>query len=167
MRSINRVIVHHSAGKTTETAAEVRRFHLSKGWNDIGYHWFLHRQPVGDALGRWVEGPWVLEQGRSEALAGAHDEGQNPDSIGVCIAGNYSRESVDPAGWIILVLTVVDICRRWGLTADQVEGHREHEPSSTPTACPGFDPERLRQAVRSRLQGEAEIGVSTGLRATM
>lgn len=150
MRTIRRVIVHHTAGRDTETEADVRRYHTApppkgRGWSDIGYHHLVHRSPAG----------WIRSSGRPEARAGSHDEGQNGDSIGVCIAGRYHLGPVPAEGWAVLVATVVDVCRRYGLTADQVEGHREHEPSTTPTACPGFDPALLRAAVGEQLERAA------------
>jgi N-acetylmuramoyl-L-alanine amidase len=151
MRTIRTVIVHHSAGRDTETAADVRRFHMApppkgRGWSDIGYHWLVRRIP---------EGPWTVEAGRDEELVGAHDGGENEDSIGVCIAGDYSKGPVPADGWSVLVATVADVCRRYGLSASAVEGHREDEPRETATACPGFDPATLRAAVAEQLRRAA------------
>lgn len=148
MRAIRRIIVHHTAGPDTETVEQVRRFHKApppagRGWSDIGYHHLVHRTPSGI---------WLRSSGRPEARAGSHDEGQNADSIGVCIAGDYTKGPVPADGWAVLVSTVADVCRRYGLTAEQVEGHGEHEPSTTPTRCPGFDPATLRTAVAERLR---------------
>jgi hypothetical protein len=152
MRPIRRVIVHHSASRVTETAAEVRHDHVvNRGWKDIGYHWFLHRLLAPSSAGGDVPGPWTVEQGRDETVIGAHDDGENSDSIGVCIAGDYSKGPVPADGWAVLVSTVADVCRRYGLTADQVEGHREHETAASATLCPGFDPEELRDSVRVAL----------------
>lgn len=150
-RAVRRVIVHHSAGRETSTVAQIVAEHKARGFSTIGYHWLVHALlVVHRADGSPVEivaGPWTVSQGRPEQDAGAHDQGQNADSIGVCIAGDYTRGLVAPDGWLVLVATVVGICRRYGLTVDQVEGHCEHEPASTPTACPGFDPAELRAAV--------------------
>lgn len=147
MRAVRHVIVHHTAGRDTESAAEVRRFHTAappkgRGWADIGYHWLVRRL---------AGGPWTVEAGRAEALVGAHDDGENADSIGVCLAGDYTKGPVPADAWSVLVATVADVCRRYGLGADAVEGHREDEPSSSPTRCPGFDPAVLRAAVREQL----------------
>jgi N-acetylmuramoyl-L-alanine amidase len=163
MRPIRRVIVHHSAGRDTETADDVRRFHTApppkgRGWGDIGYHWLIHRTPLGFGgraflpTERQPPGPWTVAPGRDETRAGAHDEGQNADSIGVCIAGDYSRGPVPADGWAVLVATVADVCRRYDLTADNIEGHREHEPPGGGTLCPGFDPALLRAAVAEQLR---------------
>lgn len=148
MRTIRRLIVHHSAGPDTETAAQVRAYHTAappagRGWSDIGYHWLIRRFSPS--------GVWTIEAGRPEDLVGAHDQGENTDSIGICIAGDYTRGPVPAEGWAILVAHLAGRCRAYHLPATAIEGHREHEPAATPTACPGFDPELLRQAVAREL----------------
>lgn len=145
MRAIRKVIVHHTAGPDTATVADVTRAHVARGFGTIGYHHLIHRSQMGGPV-------WYHSAGRPESQVGAHDQGQNGDSIGVSIAGRYHLGPVPDAGWAVLVATVADVCRRYGLTADQVEGHRENEPSTTPTLCPGFDPEILRVAVRAALR---------------
>ena len=149
MRAITLIIVHHSAGRDTETAEQVRAFHMTppprgRGWRDIGYHWLVRRASPGSST-------WLVEQGRSELIVGAHDADQNAHSIGICLAGDYTQGPVPPEARRALVDLVVATCRRYGLDAHQVEGHRENEPASTPTACPGFDPAALREEVRDQL----------------
>lgn len=152
MRSIRRLIVHHSAGPPSETVAAIRRFHTARppagrGWSDIGYHFIV----------RLEGGRWQVEPGRAVERAGSHDEGQNADSIGVCLLGDYSGGyPVPPAAWAALLALLAQLARQYGLRVDQVEGHREHEPSTTPTACPGFDPATLRAALAGVLGGEPE-----------
>jgi N-acetylmuramoyl-L-alanine amidase len=143
MRTVRKVIAHHSAGRDTATVADITRAHIARGFATIGYHHLVHRTPSGI---------WLASTGRPEARAGAHDEGQNADSIGVCILGDYTKGPVPADGWAVLVATVADVCRRYGLTADAVEGHGENEPRGSATACPGFDPALLRAAVAEQLR---------------
>jgi hypothetical protein len=142
MRQIRKIIVHHSAGRDTTTAAEVRADHVTRrGWSDIGYHWWMRRESSGSAL-------WLVEQGRPEATPGAHDSGENADSIGVCLAGDYSHGRAVPAeAWRALVDHVAAICRRYGLAAAAVRTHEEDEPPGSATECAGFAPTTLRAAV--------------------
>lgn len=80
LRTINRIIVHCSASnKPDETIADVRAFHTApppagRGWRDVGYHWFIRRSGL-------------IEPGRPEEKIGAHCEGANYDSIGICLSG--------------------------------------------------------------------------------
>ncbi|HYF57031.1 MAG TPA: peptidoglycan recognition family protein [Salinarimonas sp.] len=147
MRPIRQAIVHHSAGDARATVASIRAYHTTpppqgRGWRDIGYHVVIRR---------CEDDYWRAEPGRDIELPGAHDEGENATSIGICILGNYTTVEVPADAWMVLVATVVGLCRRWRLTADQVYGHREGEPPWSTTACPGFDPEALRAAVRGHL----------------
>lgn len=150
MRTINRLIVHHSAGTPWTTAEQIRRFHTApppqgRGWRDIGYHRVIRQ------LAQGADG-WVVEQGRPDEQMGAHDDGQNADSIGVCICGDYTKGPIPLAGLLVLLEELVVLCRRYGLTAVDVEGHKENEPSTTPTACPGFEPAQLRALLAAALE---------------
>ena len=140
-RPIDRVIVHHSAGRPTTPLEDVRAFHVAqRGYSDIGYHAVVRLE--GEA--------WRVEAGRPVRRIGAHDGGQNTGSIGVCIFGRYDEgRPVPPAAWALLARLCAALLDAYGLPTSALEGHREHEPASTPTACPGFDPADLRAAVGS------------------
>ena len=45
MREINKVVVHCSATKQSMDigAEDIRGWHKSKGWDDIGYHYVIRR----------------------------------------------------------------------------------------------------------------------------
>lgn len=76
MRKIDKIIVH--CADTPEgrdvRAEEIRRWHKAKGWNDIGYHYVID-----------IDG--IIEAGRDIECAGAHTQGQNATSIGICYVG--------------------------------------------------------------------------------
>ena len=79
-RSINEIIVHCSAtpdGKDY-TVAEIRKWHLARGFSDIGYHYVVYRDGS-------------VHNGRSVNLIGAHCTGHNSHSIGVCYIGGLDR----------------------------------------------------------------------------
>lgn len=143
MRPIRKIIVHHTAGPSVVTVAEIDREHRARGFSCIGYHYVVHQlRPAG---------PWLVSVGRDEDDVGAHDQGQNADSIGVVVAGDYSRGPVPAHAWTVLVATVAALVEAYRLSPTDVEGHRENEPSTTPTLCPGFSPERLRLDVTAQL----------------
>ena len=76
MRIINRLVVHCAAtpaGKAF-TAEDIRQWHKARGFKDIGYHFVI-----------LLDG--TLEAGRPLDLAGAHAEGYNAASVGVCYVG--------------------------------------------------------------------------------
>jgi len=57
------------------SAADIDRMHRARGWNGIGYHFVIRRD------GR-------VEAGRSIDKSGAHVEGFNRTTIGVCFSGH-------------------------------------------------------------------------------
>ena len=81
MRDINRIILHCSA--TPEganfTAADIRSWHLARGWSDIGYHYVIG-----------IDG--TVESGRCISKQGAHTKGHNKDSIGICYIGGVDSD---------------------------------------------------------------------------
>lgn len=141
-RAITFGVVHHTDTDAGATVADIREMHLARGWSDIGYHWLLRLDPAGG---------WRPEPGRPEAVVGAHDNGENVGSIGVAIAGRYHLDPVPPAAWFALLSLLADRSAAHGIPASNWYGHREHETPATATACPGFDPARLREALAELL----------------
>lgn len=80
MRKITEIIVHCSdtpEGRN-DRAADIRRWHKAKGWNDIGYHYVVD-----------LDG--TIEPGRDVDIAGAHAQGHNANSIGICYIGGADK----------------------------------------------------------------------------
>ena len=79
MRDINWIVWHCSATPPTSNLRvdEIRRWHINKGWKDIGYHYVIHRDGT-------------IGNGRPVHEIGAHVKGHNKDSIGVCLVGGLS-----------------------------------------------------------------------------
>jgi len=70
------IIIHCSAtpeGKDY-TVEDIRRWHLKRGFKDIGYHYIIYRDGS-------------VHVGRNKDLVGAHCEGHNAISIGICYIG--------------------------------------------------------------------------------
>ena len=80
-RTINEIIVHCTATPEVriETVQSIRNMHKAKGWSDIGYHYL-----IGLNGERW--------EGRNVNLIGAHCEGHNSNSIGVCYVGGVDKK---------------------------------------------------------------------------
>ena len=87
-----KIIMHHSGGTDKNpladtqkhTAEIVRAWHLSKGWDDIGYHIVTE-----DASEQHPNGRIVL--GRPFNHHGAHCWSMNQKSIGWLVMGNFDR----------------------------------------------------------------------------
>lgn len=75
-RTINEIIVHCSATKEGKdfTVADIKKWHLERGFSDIGYHYVIYRDGS-------------IYEGRNVDISGAHCTGHNSHSIGVCYIG--------------------------------------------------------------------------------
>lgn len=79
-RTINEIIVHCSAtveGKDY-TTADIKKWHLARGFSDIGYHYVIYRDGS-------------IHAGRNVNIGGAHCTGHNSHSIGVCYIGGLDK----------------------------------------------------------------------------
>ena len=85
MRTINEIIVHCSATPEGRdyTIAQIRQWHLQRGFRDIGYHYVIYRDGT-------------IHTGRPVAQAGAHCTGHNAHSIGVCYVGGVAKDNKTP-----------------------------------------------------------------------
>jgi len=117
------IIVHHT-GAEEKDAQQVKRYHLSLGWRDIGYNYVIERS------GRVVEG-------RPLNIPGAHcrARGMNQRAIGVALIGNLEKHKMRAAQWEALVKLLQTLSRRHGIPVRNVLGHREVPGAAT--ACPG------------------------------
>ncbi len=78
------LVIHHGGGSDADpladtshhTAEMMEAWHLAKGWDGLGYQYAIHKN--GDV--------WA---GRPEHYHGAHTEGKNSSSIGICLSGNF------------------------------------------------------------------------------
>lgn len=85
MRDIKEIIVHCSAtpeGKDF-TVEDIRKWHLARGFNDVGYHYIIYRDGS-------------IHKGREEAVIGAHCLNHNSISIGVCYIGGCASDGKTP-----------------------------------------------------------------------
>ncbi len=85
MREINKIIIHCSATREGENfeVAEIRKWHLARGFNDIGYHFYI------DLYGE-------IHKGRDINKIGAHCKGHNRNSIGICYCGGVEADGKTP-----------------------------------------------------------------------
>lgn len=90
MRDINEIIIHTFATKEgwmrgepfADKVAEVKKWHLARRFNDIGYHFLISRE--GE-----------VATGRDISVAGAHAKGHNANSIGISLEGGYGHSRND------------------------------------------------------------------------
>ncbi len=132
-KSTKRIIVHHAATNGDVTAQTVHGWHLNNGWSGIGYHYLIRTN--GE-----------IQRGRPEHAIGSHVAGANSDSIGICLAGNFSKQVPSTAQLGALVDLVHYLQGRYG--SIPVIGHSDAGPSE----CPGkfFPWPQLRQMLEGK-----------------
>ena len=137
--SVTHLIVHHSAGtnSSNDWAAVVRgiwNFHVtSNGWDDIGYNYLV--DPNG-----------VVYEGRGDNILGAHFCGQNSNTLGICMMGNFTNITPEPIAihslaeilaWKTCDINADPLGQSYhtgsGITLPNISGHRD----GCATACPG------------------------------
>ena len=128
-RTINRIIVHCTATPEgrVETVESIRRMHKAKGWADIGYHYL-----IGLNGERW--------NGRNVNLVGAHCEGYNANSIGVCYVGGCdknmkAKDTRTDKQKAALIALLKDLRKLYPKA--KIVSHRDLDRKGK--ACPSFD----------------------------
>ncbi len=116
-RQTSRLVVHHSASQDV-TADDIHRWHLQKGFNGIGYHYLIRSNGT-------------VEIGRPVDMEGAHTQGFNSDSIGICLTGNFMLTSPSGEQLNALIELVLELNLHYG----QLEICRHSDLN--PTDCPG------------------------------
>ena len=128
MRAIDTIIIHCSAtaeGKSF-TVADIDRWHRQRGFDCIGYHYVIY-----------LDG--TLHAGRPIQQIGAHCQGHNATSIGVCYIGGLAADGKTPKDTRTREQreTLLSLLRK--LKAQfpkaRIRGHRDFAAK----ACPSFD----------------------------
>ena len=85
MRLVKEIIIHCSATREEQQVSvdTIRDWHLAKGWNDIGYHFYID-----------LDG--TINKGRDIDKMGAHCKGHNRNSIGICYCGGVEADGKTP-----------------------------------------------------------------------
>ncbi|PTE20241.1 hypothetical protein C5F48_18565 [Cereibacter changlensis JA139] len=131
---VREVVLHCTAtrpdwmGNATlaEKRAEIRRWHLERGWRDIGYHWLIDRDGS-------------IAAGRAETVIGAHVIGHNAGTIGISLIGGAGSAVTDrfaehytPAQERSLRDLLQGVGMRTRIAT--ISGHNDYAAK----ACPGF-----------------------------
>ena len=119
-RSSTEYIALHHAEAVTCTAKQIHEWHKSNGWSGIGYHFFVRKN--GE-----------IYRGRPLWAVGAHVQGMNHCSIGICAEGDYhNRDRVMPETQKQAIKELITYLK--GIYPEaKIVGHREIGDSN----CPG------------------------------
>ncbi len=123
----SRIIWHHSAINDDKAQFvrinkyhEERSFPVSRLGYYVGYHYLI--EPDGRVI-----------KCREETEIGAHDQGENVNSLGICLAGNFSLRYPSEAQIASAALLIKEIRSRWQIPVTRIEPHRWDDD----TECPG------------------------------
>lgn len=128
-RRIDEIVVHCTASKPNVdlNVADVRKMHKKQGWSDIGYHYLIRLD------GR-------IENGRDVDTIGAHVEGHNAHTIGVCYVGGldkngnpYDTRTENQKASLLSLL--IDLKKLYPKAV--IKGHRDFP--NVKKACPCFN----------------------------
>lgn len=128
-RKIVEIIVHCTATPEGRDYAieTIRRWHLERGWKEIGYHYVVH--PDG-----------VIEAGRPEAQVGSHVAGHNTGTLGIVYVGGVAtdnktaKDTRTPTQRAALLDLAKALIAKYP-TIKKVTGHNQYAAK----ACPSFD----------------------------
>lgn len=124
-----RIIFHHSLADYSQ-AEVIRKWHLERGFDDIGYH-------------RVILKNGVVQAGRDIGLVGAHALGKNADSIGVCLEGDFRKYEPTIQQLESCVVVYHSMCRAYGIPL-KIEFHRKF---GNPCPGPQLDRDDFREIV--------------------
>jgi N-acetylmuramoyl-L-alanine amidase len=127
-RTITELIVHCTATPEYKdyTVTDIRQWHKAQGWKDIGYHYVVYRDGS-------------VHEGRDVDLAGAHCQGHNANSIGICYVGGVATDGKTPKDTrtelqkVGLLKLLYDLKRIYPNA--KIYGHRDFSNK----ACPSFN----------------------------
>lgn len=137
---IKYIAVHGSATPPDMqvTAEDINRWHLERGWDEIGYHFVIQRSGL-------------VEIGRDLDKHGAHVKGYNSDSWGICLIGGVDADGKAEDNYAYeqfrSLFTVLRFLRTMAPQAE-ILGHRDFP--GTDTDCPSFD-------VKAMLPGDLRL----------
>lgn len=111
------IILHHAAASEASVTT-IHNWHLQRGWMGIGYHFYVRKDGS-------------IYHGRPEDTIGAHAEGYNSRSIGICAEGNFEVETMPDAQKRAIIELLRELKKRYPNA--QIKRHKDFAA----TACPG------------------------------
>ena len=127
--TVKEIILHCSAtpeGKDF-TVDDIKKWHLQRGFKDIGYHYVIYRDGT-------------VKKGRKDNENGAHCVGHNSTALGICYIGGMDAENKRPKDTRTteqhdaLLNLVEELMTKYKLTLDKVYCHNNFAKKD----CPSF-----------------------------
>ena len=140
--SITDFIIHHSAGGTEQSPLDINAEHQARGMAMIAYNWV-------------IEADGTLVAGRPIGWVSAASYGRNPQSVSVCLLGNFELldpgYTGDPTPQQVEALKTLCLKAHQHITSiSRTYGHKDlarlfygQDQAEYSTACPGSELEKL------------------------
>lgn len=116
------ITIHCSATRPLNTidVSTIRKWHLDRGWSDIGYHFVITTDGV-------------VQSGRKLSRVGAGVKGHNQDNIHICLVGGVSDEgkavnNFTNLQWDALRYLTTELAGNYGILETNIKGHRDWFP---------------------------------------
>ncbi|MBT9170627.1 MAG: hypothetical protein DDT18_00971 [Actinobacteria bacterium] len=146
-------IILHCSDSEWGSAREIRKWHLARGWRDIGYHFIILNGRVLSrlylpALDGSVECGRMLNESLTVEAdeVGSHALGYNNRSIGICLIGKTQFTSQQLSSLISLLK---DLVKRYKIKVENILGHYETKSGREQgKTCPNFDVRLIRGSIR-------------------
>ena len=113
----NKLVLHHAEASKC-TVQDIHSWHLNNGWSGIGYHYFIRKDGS-------------IYKGRPDGAIGAHCQGSNTNTLGICFEGNYMKETMPTAEYNAGIDLIKYLIGKYGNLP--IYGHKE----LLATECPG------------------------------
>lgn len=117
-RVVTEYIILHHAAASEASVTSIHNWHLQRGWMGIGYHFYVRKDGS-------------IYRGRDEDTIGAHTDGYNSRSIGVCAEGNFEVEIMPDVQKQAIIELLRELKRKYPNA--QIKRHKDFAA----TACPG------------------------------
>ena len=135
LKTVEKLIIHHTS-REDWNIYDTHDFHRNtRKWSGIGYNFFIER--VTPHEGEILEGRGFY--------TGAHAFGNNYNTIGICVAGDFDKDYPTEKQWFSLLEICLVLMEKFHLKPKDILGHRELK--GVTKTCPGknFDMHSLRR----------------------
>lgn len=120
------IIVHHTAGTALDPKADTssHTFETINSWHKTQFNF---KSSMGYYCGYqyFIDKNGKVTQGRKDTEEGAHTIGRNKDSIGICLAGNFSVTDPTDSQKIALQSLLLAKVKEYGIKIENIVPHRK------------------------------------------
>ncbi len=155
------IVVHESAS-TFGDVDLIRKWHLQRGWDDIGYHAVIlnGKLTAHSAYNPRLDGK--IEPGHSELSPGhhCHADNMNAYALGVCLVGEPGKRGYPTRHQIDALVHYCAVeCRRYAIPVPMITQHSDHEPLKP--LCASLDMNDVRRRIERELRKDPSGTMST------